>query len=175
MRLRMRLLAALALAALLPMPALADCKTRPKPVRDYMKTRASWVVVTEGHLSDADRAMWKREHKTACPGIAVVDLEGNGQKSYALAVLNRVKDVRYERLVLLQASGKKLLPKTLVAAFPQGDPIVVWRSRAKAVRAFGSRQRIALPAESIRFEKLGMSSKVFYLENGKIETVLVEN
>jgi hypothetical protein len=165
----------LAASLLSAAPALADCKARPKPVRDYMKTRPSWVVVTESHLGDADRALWKREHKAACPGIAVVDLDGSGQKSYALAVLSRVKDVRYERLILLQASGKKLLPKTLVAAFPQGDPIVVWRSRARAVRAYGSRQRIPLPAESIRFEKLGMSSKVFYLENGKIETVLVEN
>jgi hypothetical protein len=167
----MRLAVATALLLVLCGGASAKC-VLPKPVKTYLKTHPTWSVVTEADLGSADRASWRKDHKAACPGFAAVELEA-GQNSYALAVTNKTRDGRNERLILLHADGKKLTPKTLVPAFQVGDPIVVWRLRAKAVREYGSKRRVAIPRESIRFEKMGMSSKVFYLYDGNVRTVLV--
>jgi hypothetical protein len=153
-------------------PAFAQC-TAPKPVRSYLKVHRTWSVVEARDLSPADRLAWRRAHRGACPGMTALDLGGRGEKSYALAVINKVRDGRMERLILLQAQAKRLIPKTLVPAFRVGDPLVVWRSRKRTVRQFGSRQRIPIVHDSIIFEKMGLSSKVFYLADGQIRTVLV--
>ncbi len=164
-----KLVAALLLAGI--GAAQAACVV-PKPARNFLKGHANWSVVAPEDLGSADRVHWRKAHKGLCPGIAIADL-GGGQKSYALAVTNKGRDGRMERLVLLQAEGKKLLPKTLVPAFQVGDPLVVWRAKPRTVREYGSRRRIAMAHDTIVFEKIGISAKVFHLEDGKIRAVLV--
>jgi hypothetical protein len=170
-----RVCGTIALAGILLMVcngAFAQCKA-PAPVRHYLKGHRSWSVVDAADLSRGDRLSWRRAHRRLCPGIAILDLGGRGHKSYALAVTNRIRGGRMERLILLEANGKRLAPKTLIPAFRIGDPLVVWRSRKRTVREFGSRRHIAIAHDSVVFEKIGMSAKIFYLADGKIRTVLV--
>jgi hypothetical protein len=155
--------------------AFAQCKPVPKPVRNYLKAHPTWSIVDAGDLNPADRLAWRRLHRGACPGLAAAALDGGKENSYAIAASNQARGIRTERLILLEARGKKLTPKTLIPAFPVGEPIVVWRAKGRTVREFGSRKRIAIAHDSIVFEKLGMSSKVFFREGGRIRTVLVAN
>jgi hypothetical protein len=159
---------------LIALPASAASCVAPKPVRSFLKTHSGWSLVDVADLGDADRIAWRKLHRGACPGIAAAELGTKGEKSYALAVLSKGRNGHMERLVLLEADGKKLVPKTLVPAFAVGDPIVVWRAKPRTVREFGSRRRVALPHDSIVFEKPGMSSKVFYFEGGQVRTLLTE-
>jgi hypothetical protein len=152
--------------------ASAQCAPKKGPVHDYLKAHANYHLVDLTDLGDSDRLAWRRLHHGLCPGLATIAL-GGGEKSYALAVTTKGRNGRLERLVLLQADGARLIPKTLVPAFAVGDPLVVWRAKPRTVREFGSRRRIALAHDSIMFEKLGLSAKVFHLADGKIQTVLM--
>jgi hypothetical protein len=169
---RLHLAPLVLLSLLLAAPAFAAQCSAPKPVRGFLKTHAGWSLVDVTDLGAADRVAWRKLHRGACPGVAVAELGSKGEKSYALAVLSKGRNGRMERLVLLEADGKKLVPRTLVPAFAVGDPIVVWRAKPRSVREFGSRRRIALPRDSVVFEKIGMSSKVFYFADGQIRTLL---
>lgn len=160
-----RLLYALLLLTAWAGSAFAQCEVRPRPVRNYLRQHPGYALVTAGALGRFDRGLWRQAHRTLCPGMAIVDLAGRGEKSFALALTG---PSHMERLILLQPQ-----PKTLVPAFQVGDPLVVWRSRAKKVQEFGSRRIIAIPHDAIRFEKMGASSKIFYLAGGKIRSVLV--
>jgi hypothetical protein len=152
--------------------ALAQCKA-PRPVRSYLRAHRAWSVVEERDLDRSDRLAWRRARHGACPGIATIDLGGRGHRSYAMALTRKNRGQRLEQLVLLEAAGRhRLATKNLVASFRIGSPLVVWRSHARSVRAFGSQGRIAIPHDSIVFEKIGLSSKIFYLD-GKIRTALV--
>jgi hypothetical protein len=169
---RLQLAPLVLLSLLLAAPVFAAQCSAPKPVRAYLKGHAGWSVVDVADLGAADRVAWRKLHRGACPGLAAAELGTKGEKSYALAVLSKGRNGHVERLVLLEADGKKLVPRTLVPAFAVGDPIVVWRAKPRSLREFGSRRKIALPRDSIMFEKIGMSSKVFYFADGQIKTIL---
>jgi len=153
--------------------ASAQCAPKKGPVHNYLRAHPNYHPVDLTDLGDSDRLAWRRLHRGVCPGLATVELGRKGEKSYALAITTTGRNGRLERLILLEADGAKLTPKTLVPAFPVGDPLVVWRAKPRTVREFGSRRRIALAHDSIMFEKLGLSAKVFHLADGKIQTVLV--
>jgi hypothetical protein len=170
----MRLAALVAFCCLIVAPAWAAQCPAPKPVKNYLKSHSGWSLVDVADLGAADRILWRKLHRGACPGVAAAELGTKGEKSYAMAVLSKGRNGRMERLVLLEADGKNLMPKTLVPAFAVGDPIVVWRAKPRTIREFGSRRRVAVPHDSIVFEKLGMSSKVFYFEGGQVRTLLTE-
>ena len=153
--------------------AAAQCAPKKGPVHTYLHAHPNYHPVDLSDLGDSDRLAWRKLHRGLCPGLATVELGNRGEKSYAMAVMTKGRNGSLERLILLHADGARLIPKTLVPAFPVGDPLVVWRAKPRTVREFGSRRRIALAHDSIMFEKLGLSAKVFHVADGKIQTVLV--
>src|SRR5262249_15543853 len=122
--LSMKRLAALLLAAMLVCgadAAEAQCAVKKGPVRNYLKAHAGYHLVEPADLGDSDRLAWRRQHPGLCPGLATVALGAGREKSYALAVTTKGRKGKLERLILLEAQGAKLTPRTLVPAFAAGD------------------------------------------------------
>jgi hypothetical protein len=156
-------------AALLPCmsigAAYAQCEAPPKPVADYLKAHAGWVLLTRVDLSADHQPMWDKDHKGLCPGMAAVVLDAGKQTSYALALLNKGKDGTLEQLVLLKAGAAK--PMVLEAPSPSGS-IVVWRAPPGEYPNPDTGKDIVLAADSIMYEMYESGAEQFYFVNGEL-------
>lgn len=78
----------------------------PNSLEKMVKEFGGWRIVSLEILDPYDRKLFVKDHKGKCPGIAKVDLYGDGRKVYAI-VLTRGKDVdRKSKLILAEETGK---------------------------------------------------------------------
>lgn len=92
-------------------PALADsqCQDQPAPVKAYLQAHPEWVPVRQDDLGN-----YRNRVKTGlCPGIAIVDLAGDGRPYFGLALLRRQDEDRFEKVILLSPAGRTPAVRTL--------------------------------------------------------------
>ena len=90
---RRALLPALALPFLV---LLAGCGGKPDgcdrliaELGPSLEVAGGWQVVRAGDLGANDRDLWKQHGAGLCPGVAAVDLDGDGRRSFAVALVRR--------------------------------------------------------------------------------------
>lgn len=158
--------------------AFAQCRTLPEVVQQYLRSEPGWSVVDSSDLVPADNVLWERYHAGLCPGMAVVDLDGAGQPSYGLALLNR--ESGQEKLVILrhQPSGFSadlVVPPTSVSSANIISPRVVWRVGAGNFRDRENGQITRVSHDAVVYEKLEATATAYYLEDGRYRSILTSN
>jgi hypothetical protein len=157
----MRHIAIAALLAFAATPAFAQCEA-PAPVATYLKAHPGWRILTLADLSKDQQMQWNDAHKAFCPGLAEVVVDASGQKSYALALLDKAG--KQEQLVLLHGSK----PLVLEAPSPSTG-VVVWRAAPGKFDDPATGKKIAIATDSIMYELFESAAEQFYLVNGKVK------
>jgi hypothetical protein len=93
------------------------CASLPEPVRAYLRSDPQWKVVDIGDLDREDQQSWLENSGHACPGLAVVKLDGSGKTSYGVAQLRGQGSKFQEKIVILQATDKDNRRVTLLEPF----------------------------------------------------------
>ncbi|ESQ87690.1 hypothetical protein ABAC460_18630 [Asticcacaulis sp. AC460] len=158
---------AAALCAFVVTPAMADCTVDDPKVKAYLSTLPGWHVITNADLYADDAALWKEHRGNACPGLARVDLQGEGRTSYGLVILS--KD-RMRMVVLVDA--KSGFTEHILFDGPL-DHMVVHTEAPGPAYEFETREKIQIPNQSLVFEKLEVGAVLYYWRNGKLEEIIV--
>ncbi len=103
--------------------------------------------------------------------MAVVDLDGSGKLSYALALLRHEHGIAFEKLVIVMA-GKS---HTLEAAYKIGNPAVVWRGLPGVYVEFYSRHKTRISHDTVIYEHLEATASAYYLSHGKFRSILTSD
>jgi hypothetical protein len=155
--------------------ALADECNVPKAIKTYLNAHADWALVRRKDLVEDDQNLWDKYHRGHCPGFAVVDLDGRGKKSFALALLRRAKENLVEKLILLEGSENGLMEQTLVEEQPVDNPFVVWKGKAAKTYDYATDRYVLIKNDPIVYEKMESTSKVYYRINGKFRSLLASD
>ena len=142
-------------------PAFAQCEA-PAPVAAYLKAHPGWRILTLADLNKDQQMQWNEAHKAFCPGMAEVVVDAAGQKSYALALLDKAG--KQEQLVLLR-DGK---PLVLEEPSPSTG-LVVWRAAPGKYDDPATGRKIAIATDSIMYELFESGAEQFYLVKGKVK------
>lgn len=156
------------LSLLTAIPAWADCEPLHPSVRIYLEANPEWSIVELKDLVADDQRLWQDHKRDQCPGMAVVDLDGSGKSSYALALLRHERGETFERLVVVTA-GK---PQTLDASQKIGNPAVVWRGEPGVYVEFSTRHKTRIAHDTIIYERFEASARAYYLSHGKFRSIL---
>jgi hypothetical protein len=148
------------------------CKERNDIIDSYLDAHPGWSIVETSDLPDDDKALWKNYHEGLCPGIAIVDVDGGGRKSYALALKRKVKDVVFEKLVVLKGSAGAFSEHVLVNPTRVISPFVVYRVGPGKYLDHNTGKTIRIAHDSIVYEKMEAISMQFYFSNGKPYSLL---
>lgn len=152
-------------------PAVADCSALPSPVQTYLKLNPQWSLVEMRNLEEDDQKLWQKLRSDQCPGMAVVDLDGSGKLSYALALLRHEHGIAFEKLVIVMA-GKS---HKLEAAYKIGNPAVVWRGLPGVYVEFYSRHKTRISHDTVIYEHLEATASAYYLSHGKFRSILTSD
>src|SRR4051794_26034341 len=93
--------------------AKAECGTIPQDVQEYLRSAPGWKPVDTKDLPNDDSSLWEQYHRGLCPGIAVLDLYGQGERTYALALLNNISGQTLEKLVVVRRQSGRLIGEVL--------------------------------------------------------------
>lgn len=155
--------------------ALAGECNVPQAVKTYLDMHADWTLVSRKDLVEDDQVLWDKYHRGLCPGFAVVDLDGRGKKTFALALLRRVNGNQEEKLVLLERSKNSFVDLTLAGAQPVDNPFVVWKGKAAKTYNYETDSYVLIQHDPIVYEKMESTSKVYYRVNGKFRSLLASD
>jgi hypothetical protein len=158
--------ALLSVIALLTATNASAACTPSQPVAAFLAKHPSWAIRDMSDLGADDRALWDQYHKGKCPGMAFVDLEGSGQISYALELINRPEDK--EQLIVLKSVGGKLHETVLEPPFKSGG-LVVWRAPPGKSGDMYTGKRVYVAHDSIIWERMEASSQQIYLDHGRFK------
>jgi hypothetical protein len=141
--------------------ASAQCEKPPRPVADYLAAHPGWRALTLADLTRDQQMQWNEGHKALCPGFAEVALDATGEKSYALALVN--KSVTQEETLILRGAAAR--PLTIYPASP-ATGIVVYRMPPGQYDD-GDR-KIAIAHDSVMYEAFESAAQQFYFVDGKL-------
>jgi len=171
------MLAATALVLALPAHAApakrpaTTCTSLPEPVRAYLRSDPQWKVVDIGDLDREDQQSWLENSGHACPGLAVVKLDGSGKTSYGVAQLRRQGSKFQEKIVVLQATDKDYRRVTLLEPFGDAPVHVIWRADPGRFKDFYTGRRAIVRYDGIGIEQISANTFIHYLVGGKFKTV----
>lgn len=141
-------------------------------IGDYLRTNPGWKVVAEDDLPSDDQVLWKKYHGGFEPGVAVVDLDGSGNKACAVSLIQKRDGKTFEQLVLLKRTSKQLVKNVIVRPHVVVSPFVVWRAAPGQYVDLKSGNRIVIQNDSIVYEKMESTSTQFYHVKGKLHSLL---
>jgi hypothetical protein len=153
-------------------PALAQCENLPADAQNYLKAHPGWRVPEVKDIDDPDdQKAWMNKRPALCPGLAVVDVDGSHRMSYALALLGNRGGKTHEQVVLLWHDGKPQPAQTLVDPFPVGPHVgphmVIWRLEPGVYEAWDTHKKTRIAHDSVGFEALEASVRLYYFSKGK--------
>jgi hypothetical protein len=149
------------------------CSTLPSDVRQYLLTQPGWHVVDTKDLVSDDQILWQKNRPALCPGMTIVDLDGTGNKAYALAMLHSEGSDLLEKLVVVSRRGGAQKIDVLVTAEIVPSPWVVWRNSPGTAREFDSGQTTVIPTDSIIYEKMESTATLYFLSGDKFRSILI--
>lgn len=157
--------------------ANAACDSVPQEVREYLRSAPGWAFVDVKDLVSDDKSLWDQSHDGQCPGIAIVDLDGKGQQSYALALLKTGSGQAVEKLLVIRRQSTRLVrrilvPPTSVMYTNVAAPFVVWKAGPGIYRDQKSGHHAKLAHDGIVYEKLEATATVYYLSRGRFTSIL---
>ena len=138
---------------------------------------SGWRAVTLEDLPTDDRELWQRHHRGKCPGIAVADTAGTGQKSCAIALLQNDADGKLQQQLMVWLRTGTGFAKTVLAR-PNpvvAGPFVVWTTPPGKSRAWDAGQPVDITHESFVYEKIEAVAWQFYLLNGTFHSLQSAN
>jgi hypothetical protein len=150
--------------------------TPPKPVDNYLKAHPRWTMLSVSDigadqrsllLAADERSVWSESHKGLCPGLAQVELDGSGKTSYALALIDREKDM--EQLVVLMPTGNAYRDTVLEKPF-EGIGVVVW-SVPPGDTSDSTGRQLHIAHDSIMWERLESASQQIYFSDGQFHRI----
>lgn len=150
----------------------AGCSTLPKSVSTYVTANAGWSVVSLADLPRDDQDLWHQYHKDLCPGVAELKLYGPADKSIAIALIKKSNGQILEKLVLLSGIKSPSVPEEIVPATSVTTPFVVWKTRPGIYKDQDTSTNVHIANESIIYEKMESTSTQFYVEDGKLKSLL---
>ncbi|HUO90252.1 MAG TPA: hypothetical protein VMU08_13840 [Rhizomicrobium sp.] len=139
--------------------ASAQCEKPPKPVADYLKAHPGWRILTVGDLSKDQQMEWNESHKAFCPGLAEAVLDATGEKSYALALVD--KPARQEEALILHGA-------TPVMIYPASPSVGIVTYRMPPGQYDEGGRKIAIAHDSVMYEFFESAAQQFYFVNGKL-------
>jgi hypothetical protein len=151
--------------------AATACRPLPSPVRAYLLSQPGWKILGVDDLVKSDQNLWNQYHSRQCPGLATVDLRGNGMRTYAMALLHREGERATERLIAL-TPDREPAAYTLVESQRVTVLSVVWRAGPGESFNIQAHKNLSLKNDSIVFEEMESNSRTFYLSNGKFRSFL---
>ena len=154
--------------------AVADCSVSGTGGQKFIHIEKKWSIIERSDLPDDDKKLWEEHHAGLCPGIAVVDLDGQGW-SYALALLRKSRSGTVEKLVLFKRTGSHLRQIQIRGAFKVVSPFVVWKAAPGIFFDQGTGVRVRIAHDSIIYEKMESTSTQFYASRSGIRSLLVSN
>ena len=149
--------------------AHAGCDTLPAPVAAYVRAHPGWAVVQVADLVSDDQALWAQYHKGLCPGWTKAKLDATRRAFYAVAVISRSQ----EKLVLIDTAtghARELVPADRVTS-----PMVVWSVGPGMTHDQNTGRDLRVATESIIYEKMEAVATQYFMENGKMHSVLTAN
>ena len=157
--------------------ANAACESVPQDVQEYLRSEPGWAFVDVKDLVDDDKSLWEQSHHGLCPGVAIVDLDGKGQQSYALALLKGGSGRAIEKLVVIRRQSGRfmrwvLAPPANVMYTNVMAPFVVWRTSPGTYRDLKSGHQVKLTHHGIVYEKMEATATVYYLSKGRFKSIL---
>lgn len=144
-----------------------DCETAPPIVLAYLKANSDWSVVRLSDFGVDDQRLWQKYRANQCPGIAIVDLDGSGKSTYAVALLRHEAGKIFEKVVLITSTKS-------VSIVPAGEvarPAVVWRGLPGVYVDFYSRHKTRISHDTIVYEQLESWAISHYLSHGKFRSI----
>ncbi len=152
-------------------PAQPGCDAPPPAVRAYLADHHGLSVVTLRDLNADDQKLWLDARHWACPGLAMVDLDGSGKLSFAMALLQRRAGGQFEQLVVLHAVGRGTKAEVLEPWFSAGNPVVVWRAPPGRAPTWDGGRGVTVSHDSIVFEAFESASTSYYWAGGRFRHI----
>jgi hypothetical protein len=170
------------LIILLMLPAGAagadeKCVQRPDAVQAYLRDHKGSSLVTVDDLLDPEsREAWRKSGKEGlCPGFAASDLDGSGRIWYGLGLLYKKAGKTFEKLVLLSPDAGGLKEQTLSDLPLTGEASVVWRNTPGEYFDYNVNHNIQMPHDTIMYERIDKTATAYYLDKGKLRSVLTSD
>jgi hypothetical protein len=151
--------------------AQPGCDNLPPAVRAYLAGHPGQSVVTLADLNADDLKLWLDAKHGACPGLAVVDLDGSGKPAFAMALLQRRAGGLFEQLVVLRPVGGGVKAVVLERPYPAGNPAVVWRARPGRADPWDGGRGVINRHDWIVFEQIESASTSYYWAGGRFRHI----
>jgi hypothetical protein len=145
--------------------AADPCATLPEAARAYLNTNPGWAVITPADLAADDRALWARQHRRDCPGLALADLDGSGRPFAALGLISRRPDEISERIILVRQAPGGLEVRVLVPDERTSAPVVLFHLPPGKAKQWDSDREIVIAHDSVGVAWLAASSRQYYWDN----------
>lgn len=149
--------------------APADPCRRP-PVEVVRAVPASWRMLTLSDLHPDDRRLWLQARPGVCPGFSVVKLSAKSAPAFAVAMVRPSAKGQREKAVLVAGRSWVLADREV-----GGAPFVVWRAGPGPTQAWDGGPVIQVRWDSVVVEKLEASAVQFYLDEGRLRSVVTSD
>lgn len=135
-----------------------------------------WSIVTRVDLLTTDQALWA-EHRepSSCPGIAQVDLDGDGSDEFVVALIRRRGDALAERIVLLRETPQGPHAREVWSADTVSFPYVVFSTQTKEAADFYSGAISDIQHGAFVIERMEAWAIVYYEVSGELRNVLISD
>jgi hypothetical protein len=141
--------------------ASAQCERPPAQVAGYLKAHPGWRLLVLGDLTKDQQMQWSEGHKGLCPGLAEVVLDATGEKSYALALLDKAG--KQEQTLILRGAAAKPL---IIYPVSSATGIVVYRMPPGQYD--DGERKVAIAHDSVMYEAFESAAQQFYFVAGKL-------
>ncbi|MBS0295263.1 MAG: hypothetical protein JSR45_03065 [Proteobacteria bacterium] len=162
---------ALALACALCCGAAAPAQDLPAEVRAYLRGQPGWSPLGYEALGVDDRQLWDQYHPAQSPGVAKLDIDGDGRADYALALVSGSGALRRQKLVLLWHPHGRLRADTLSAPWRTSTALVVWRGEPGLYEEWGGDRKARVRHGSVIYEQMEAWAQAYYFEGGRIRRI----
>lgn len=133
-----------------------------------------WQVVRIGDLGADDRDLWKQHGAGQCPGVTAVDLDGDGRRSFAVALIQKAPGGRVNETLIHLQPGDNRGPASrteldAVRELPHAQP--VRRAPPGPAEDLDRGEIRQLKGDSILYGDAAGEQRRFYRQDGQFNSI----